>query len=190
VIELVVIGTSAGGLAALNALFCDLGPHHPLPFAIVQHRGLEAPDDLASVMSRSISRPILEVQDKQPITRGRIHLAPSDYHLLVDRTHFALSTDPRVNSARPSIDVLFESAAQFYRDRLLALVLTGASSDGARGAARVRALGGHVIVQDPDEAEVPLMPRSALPHANHVFTLAQMARHLQLIAGETLIASQ
>jgi two-component system chemotaxis response regulator CheB len=190
VIDLVVIGTSAGGLDALNALFRDLGPHHPLPFAIVQHRGLEAPDDLASVMRRSIALPIVEVEDKRPITRGCIHLAPSDYHLLVDRTHFALSTDPRVNSARPSIDVLFESAAQSFRHRLLALVLTGASSDGARGAARVRALGGHVIVQDPEEAEVPMMPRSALPYANHVSTLAQIARHLQLIAGEALLATQ
>lgn len=179
--ELVVIGASAGGLDALLRVLTPLGKGYPLPIAVVLHRAADE-DGLATLLRHRLPLPVVEVDDKQPIVPGCVFLAPPDYHLLADRRAFSLSTDARVNSARPSIDVLFLSAARAFRRQLLAVLLTGASSDGMRGAAEVHRLGGQVVVQDPDEAEVRTMPQSAVHYADRVLTLDDVSRHLKVMA--------
>jgi two-component system, chemotaxis family, protein-glutamate methylesterase/glutaminase len=159
---LVVVGCSLGGYNALQVILRALPRDYPLPIAIVQHRGLDGAERLASALQELTALPVREVEDKEPIVSGCVHVAPPDYHLLVEAGHFALSVDNKVLSARPSIDMLFESAADAYLDRVIAVVLTGASRDGAQGALRVKKKGGIVVVQDPSTAESRVMPESAI----------------------------
>ena len=129
----------------------------------------------------AVALPVMEAEDKQPILPGQVLLAPPDYHLMVeDDGHVALSVDAPPMYSMPSIDVLFESAAHVWQHELLAIVLTGASADGAQGAAAVRRAGGRVWVQDPGEAEMPMMPAAALAAAgaDAVLTLKQMVQQL------------
>lgn len=138
-------------------------PHSfPLPIAVVLHRHRDSHDMLAPTLQRESLLPVSEVADKDPIRGGRVYLCPPDYHLPIDRDSFALSTHDPVNFARPSIDVLFESAAESKRAAVIAVVLTGAGSDGAQDARRVEACGGTVLVQDPKTAEGPWMPTAAI----------------------------
>ncbi len=109
---------------------------------------------------------VKEPQDKELISAGHIYIAPADYHLLIEDGTFALSTEGPVMSARPSIDVLFESAADTYREGVIGVVLTGASADGARGAAHIKQRGGRILVQDPATAESGIMPRAAIKSAS------------------------
>ena len=164
--ELVVVGCSWGGLAALGRLLDHLPEAVDLPIVVAQHRG---PDSLRGVLEATLQRrherPVAEVDDKAPIAPGRVYLAPPDYHLLVEPGSFALSLDERVQHARPSIDVLFESAADAYGERVIGVVLTGANADGAAGLAKIAERGGAAIVQDPDTAEAPEMPAAALAAA-------------------------
>ncbi|MFL6213563.1 MAG: chemotaxis protein CheB [Blastocatellia bacterium] len=179
-IELIVAGASLGGFDALAALLSALPEDYPLPLAVVQHRSVDS-DDLLSVLLQRASRlPINEVEDKQPILPGTVYIAPANYHLLVERDHFALSVDDRVRYARPSIDVMFESAADAYRERLAAILLSGSNDDGARGMARVKARGGLTIVQDPASAESARMPAAAIAATpiDHVLPLAGIAQLL------------
>jgi two-component system, chemotaxis family, protein-glutamate methylesterase/glutaminase len=182
--QLIVIGTSLGGMRALEVLFGGLMPDFPLPIAVVQHRGTDAAaqSQLASLLQTRCALSVCEAEDKQPIAGGSVYLAPPDYHLLVDDGHFALSVDERVSYARPSIDVLFESAAEVYRRSLVAVLLTGASNDGTRGAKRVRELGGRVVAQDPRTAEAPVMPQSAIHAAavDLVLPLDEIAPYLNV----------
>ncbi|HEY0607406.1 MAG TPA: chemotaxis protein CheB [Herpetosiphonaceae bacterium] len=160
--DLIVVGASLGGLHALESIFAALPSSFIVPLAIVQHRHRDSDDTLRLVLQRSSALPIYEAEDKQPIEPGAIYLAPADYHLLVERGSFALSTEGPVNHARPSIDVLFESAAAAYEARLLGVILTGASADGAQGLAIVKARGGYTIVQAPSSAECRVMPDAAI----------------------------
>src|SRR5437588_5456422 len=180
--ELVVVGCSWGGLAALGRLLDYLPDAVDLPIVVAQHRG---PDSLRGALEatlrRRLERPVVEVEDKDPIAPGRVYIAPPDYHLLVEPGHFALSVDERVQHARPSIDVLFESAADAYRERTVGVVLTGANRDGAAGLARIKELGGVAIVQDPDDAAARTMPRAAIaatPEADAVLPLDEIPRFL------------
>jgi len=161
--ELIVIGTSWGGLDALRRLLAHLPDEVDVPIAIAQHR---SPDSIEGAfetnVQRSIARRVREVDDKDEIERGRIYLAPPDYHLLVEPGSFALSTDERVRFARPSIDVLFESAADAYGSGVIGVVLTGANDDGASGLRRIAERGGIAIVQDPQTAERRAMPDAAI----------------------------
>jgi two-component system chemotaxis response regulator CheB len=158
---IVVVGTSFGGLAALQAVLPGLGRDFSLPVVVVQHRRKDADDGLCEFLERHSPLPLGEPNDKTRIEGGRVYLAPRDYHLFVEGDHFSLSTDPLVGFARPSIDVLFESAADSYGARSVGVVLTGASRDGARGLARVKEAGGLAVVQDPEEAESRAMPEAA-----------------------------
>ena len=161
--DIVVIGSSWGGLRALSAIVRDLPGTFPLPVAVAQHRSPDAPDGaLAAVLGSHAHLPVREAEDKEPIERGVIYVAPADYHLLVERGRFALSIDERVRFSRPSVDVLFESAADAYGSRVVAVVLTGANDDGAAGLAAVKRSGGFTIVQDPATAEKGAMPRAAI----------------------------
>jgi len=161
--EALVIGVSAGGMYALERLL----PHLPARLAaaviIVQHLHPSEDGYLAEHLGRFCALPVAVAEDKAPIRAATVTLAPAGYHLLVERSRtFALSIDARVCFARPSIDVLFESAARTWGAALWGLLLTGANEDGTRGLAAIHALGGWTIAQDPADAAHPAMPRSAI----------------------------
>ncbi|MEO5509267.1 MAG: chemotaxis protein CheB [Longimicrobiales bacterium] len=168
--KLIVIGTSAGGLHALSIVLSGLRPDIDVPIVIVQHR---APDshDLAAVLQDSTTLVVEEAEDKVILQDGRVYIAPPDYHLLVSKGEISLTTDAPVRFSRPSIDVLFESSAESYGTGLVAVVLTGANQDGSRGAVRVAAAGGRVIVQDPSTAESPTMPAAAARSVKNALVL-------------------
>jgi two-component system, chemotaxis family, protein-glutamate methylesterase/glutaminase len=159
--RLVVIGGSWGGITAMRTILQDLQLPADTAAAAVLHRQ-PVRSELASVLSRASRLPVEEAEDKTPLSPATVHVAPPDYHLLVERGWLALSTEPAVKFSRPSIDVLFESAAGSFTDRLVAVVLTGASDDGTDGAQAVRRHGGMVIVQDPTTAEQAIMPRAVI----------------------------
>lgn len=186
-IEMVVVGASLGGLTAvrkiLSALPADFGP----PIAIAQHRRADADNHLPEILAGSCVLPLIEVEDKEEVRAGCVYLAPANYHLLVEGSTFCLSIDAAVCFARPSIDVLFESAADRYGAGVLAVVLTGSSEDGAAGARAIKRAGGMVLVQDPKTAESPVLPRAALAAttADAVLALPELAqRVISLCAPE------
>lgn len=187
-LELIVIGTSLGGLQALSQLLSSLPRSLPVPLAVVQHRGTGMDGTLASLLSHRSTLPVTEAEDKMMLAAGQVYLAPADYHLLIEeRSVVALSTDPPVRFARPSIDVLFESAAAVYGDRVIGVVLTGASADGAQGLRAIAARGGLAVVEDPATAEASAMPAAALaatPTAT-VLPLKRMADYLSALTDGT-----
>ncbi len=160
--EIVVVGTSIGGLKALQTLLSGLPDRFHVPVVIVQHRGKDSETGLRDFLGRSSSLPISEPEDKELILPGHAYLAPRDYHLLVENGSFALSTDPAVGFARPSIDLLFESAADAYQERTIGVVLTGANRDGARGLKAIKLRGGLALVEDPELAACREMPEAAI----------------------------
>lgn len=161
--EVIAIGASWGGLQAVGTLLEGIPPELEQTIVVAQHRSAESGRGvLESLLQRRIRRPVTEPGDKEPIERRRVYVAPPDYHLLVEDGHFALSVDARVQFARPSIDVLFESVADAYRERAVGVVLTGANEDGAAGLAAIKRNGGVSIVQDPQTAERRAMPEAAI----------------------------
>jgi len=163
VYELICIGASWGGLDAVGRLLADLPEAVDVPLVLAQHRHKASPAvGLAELLHLRIKRPVLDAEDKMVIERGKVYIAPADYHLLVERGSFALSVDERVQYARPSIDVLFESAAYAYGPGVIGIILTGANEDGAAGLAAVKKRGGVALVQDPREAERRTMPDAAI----------------------------
>jgi two-component system chemotaxis response regulator CheB len=161
--ELVVIGASWGGLVAIERVLRGLPSDFDSAVAIAQHRSPDGGSDaLAKLLQVHSPLPVVDADDKQPIEPGHVYLAPPDYHLYVEDDGFALSVDEAVLYSRPSIDVLFESASDVYRERLVGVVLTGANEDGAQGLAMIKSRGGYAIVQNPVEAERPEMPRAAM----------------------------
>ncbi|HEY9774417.1 MAG TPA: chemotaxis protein CheB [Planktothrix sp.] len=185
--QIVVIGTSLGGLNALEILLDGLGSSYPLPIVIVQHRAKSRRELLSAVLRHHTKMKVLEPEDKEAMEGSCVYIAPADYHLLVEPGHFALSLEPPVSYARPSIDVLFESAAGSYGAGVVSIVLTGNNSDGAQGAAYVKAAGGMVIVQDPAESESASMPRATMARVDvdHVLKLEEIAPFLRkLVDGK------
>ena len=184
--RLVAIGSSWGGLDALGELLAGLPDGFPAAVAIAQHRAADSQDGaLAGLLARVSAIPIRDAEDKDAILPGNGYLAPPDYHLLVEEDGFALSVDERVRHARPSVDVLFESAADVYGERLVAVVLTGANDDGADGVRAVKARGGATIAQDPDEAERAEMPAAAIATGavDRVLPLGRIAPALAELCG-------
>jgi two-component system chemotaxis response regulator CheB len=182
--EVVVIGTSWGGLNALSTVIAGLPSTFALPVVIVQHRSPDAPGFLAELLQTRTGLSVVEVDDKRPMVPGHVYIAPANYHLLIERGFFSLTTDAPVRYSRPSIDVTFISAADEYGRRVIGVVLTGANEDGALGLRRIADRGGYAIVQDPGTAELPVMPMAALravPTAR-VVRLDHIARHLITIA--------
>ena len=161
-LELIVVGASLGGLDAIRRLLSSLPADFRVPIALVQHRSVYPDVSLCAALQAVTPLVVVEASDKAPIAEGHVYFAPQDYHLLVDAGSFALSTEDKVQRARPSIDVLFESAAYAYGSRVAGVVLTGASRDGAEGARAILSHGGRVLAEDPAVAESPLMPRSAI----------------------------
>jgi len=162
-IEAIVIGASAGAFTALKVILPQLPANYPLPIVIVVHLVRDQPSMLTELLQRDCRLSIKEAQDKESLAPGVVYFAPPDYHLLIENNKsLSLSSDEPVLYSRPSIDVLFETAADSFREKLLGIVLTGANSDGAKGLKRVEQLGGMVIVQDPHDADVNIMPLSAI----------------------------
>jgi two-component system chemotaxis response regulator CheB len=161
--SLAVVGASWGGLHAIGRLLAGLDSRCTLAIVIAQHRAVDSPDQvMLRFFEARCPLPVSEVTDKDAIEPGQVYIAPPDYHLLVEPGHFALSIDAPVLFSRPSIDVLFESAADAYGDEVIAVVLTGANDDGSRGLRKVHQRGGFTVVQDPATAERPEMPLAAL----------------------------
>jgi two-component system chemotaxis response regulator CheB len=170
--EDVVIGVSAGGLNALRTILPRLPEKFPVPVVVVQHRGADSDGFLAHYLHQHCAVKVKEAEEKEEAVPGTVYLAPANYHLLLedDRT-FSLTLESRVCFARPSIDVLFESAADVYGSRLIGIVLTGANDDGSRGLAAIKMRGGLTVVQDPAGSEVETMPRAALQATEVDFVL-------------------
>lgn len=177
-VDAIAIGTSAGGVEALGVLLPALPKGLSVPLFAVLHLPRDRPSLLPEIFQPKCACPVREAVDKDPVERGTVYFAPPNYHLLIDTgPRLALSVDAMVNFSRPSIDVLFESAADIYGPRLAAILLTGANHDGAEGLATVRRRGGVTIVQDPTETQVSTMVDSAIARsaAEWVLTLAAIA---------------
>ena len=159
--DLVVVGTSWGGLAALKTLVGALPASFRMAVTLVQHRHKDSDHVLRALLQERSHLIVCEVEDKMPLEEGHIYVAPPDYHTLIEPGHFALSTEAPVRFSRPSIDVTFNSAADAYGHRMVGVVMTGANTDGAMGLRRISDLGGLAIIQDPKTAESPTMPEAA-----------------------------
>lgn len=184
VFDLVVVGTSWGGLHALTILVSSLPAAFALPLVVVQHRGRQGDSLLASLLQDHTGLRVAEAEDKEPPAPGHVHLAPPDYHLLVELGYCSLTTDPAVRYSRPSIDVTFESAADTYGKGVIGIVLTGANDDGSAGLRRIADRGGLAIVQDPATATSAIMPeaaRRAVPSAR-VLALEEIPAFLVALA--------
>jgi two-component system chemotaxis response regulator CheB len=162
-VDAIVVGGSAGAFAALKLLLPALPPDLDVPVLIVMHVPPDRPSVIPEIFGRDTHVPVKEADDKELLAPGTVYFAPAGYHLLVetDRT-LSLSADPPVHHSRPSIDVLFESAADAFGSRLLTVILSGASADGAAGTRAAHARGAFTIVQRPESAEQPVMPQAAL----------------------------
>jgi len=159
----VVIGTSYGGLEALNAILPGLKKDFPIPVIIVLHIGEHSNDFFIRHLNDACELEVKEAEAYEPILPGFIYFAPPGYHLQVeDNFTFSLSAEKKLNFSRPSIDVLFETAAWAYKNQLIGIILTGANSDGANGMKTIKEFGGKTIIQNPCRAISPIMPRFAL----------------------------
>jgi len=189
--EIVVVGTSWGGLKALKTLVGALPADFVIPMVIVQHRHRDSDTVLARLLQECTALRVCEVEDGQPIVPGHVFVAPPDYHLLVDAGSLSLSTDAPVRYSRPSIDVTFASASDSYGDATVGVVLTGANADGAEGLRRVAARGGLAYVQRPEEAVSPAMPMAAaaaVPTAR-VLDIAEIASAMGTLRPGALVAA-
>jgi two-component system, chemotaxis family, protein-glutamate methylesterase/glutaminase len=185
-IDAVVIGASAGGVEALSVILPAFAAGSRVSVFVVLHVPRERPSLLEDIFSRKCALSVREAHDKQVVEAGTIYFAPPDYHMLIETgAQIALSADDLVNYSRPSIDVLFESAADVYERRLLGIVLTGSNQDGTAGLRAVHRAGGIAIVQDPAEAQAPFMAKSALvgtPSAASL-SLAKIAEAVSTLGG-------
>lgn len=170
--DAIVVGGSSGAVEALTALLPALPASLQAALVIVLHLPRDRPSLLADIFRKRCPLPLKEAQDKELLVPGTVFFAPPDYHLLVDEgPRLSLSIDAPVHFSRPSIDVLFESAADVFGPRLVGVLLSGANEDGARGLAAVREAGGLAIVQDPASAPMPAMPLAALARTTIDHTL-------------------
>lgn len=185
--DAIVIGVSAGGLKALSTILPELKKNLPVAVLVVQHLSPNSDDFLVEHLDSICQMTVCEAEDKAPLDKGTIYIAPPGYHLLLeDKRTLALSMEERVNYSRPSIDVLFETAAEAFLEKLIGVVLTGANIDGSEGLVRIHDLGGLTVVQDPKTAQVDIMPLAALSvvKADHVVSLEKIGSLLnQLVIG-------
>lgn len=175
--DVVVIGASAGGVEALMALFARLPAELEAVVAVVLHRSRVHESRLAEVLGRGTALPVRDARQGERPAPGTIYLAPRDRHLLVEDGRLCLSGRPREHHTRPAIDPLFVSAAQAFGSRVVGVVLTGTGTDGVHGLIAITAAGGLSLVQDPQEARYPTMPRNAIArdHVSAALTLDDLA---------------
>ena len=161
--EAIVIGVSSGGMTALKFLFSTMPVDFSIPIIIVQHIGPHSDSKWIKLLNNNSKLSLKEADEKEKIEYGKVYIAPPNYHLLIEKDKtFSLTIDERVNYSRPSIDVLFESAAEVYKNKLIGVILTGSNNDGTNGLKRIKEYGGLTIAQDPESAESSYMPASAI----------------------------
>jgi two-component system chemotaxis response regulator CheB len=184
--ELLIIGGSAGGLDVLLEVLPKLKTSISFPIVIVLHRKNTQEETLTALMSIKATLPVKEIEDKEPIQESVIYIAPADYHLLIEKSHyFALDYSEKVNFSRPSIDVTFESAADVYGASLVCIVLSGANNDGTQGAKAVKEKGGVVAAQQPETAVVPFMPDFMIKNVQpqHVLNIPQLIQFINSLGN-------
>ncbi len=176
--EAIVIGVSSGGMNAMNVLFSLLPKGFSIPIIILQHIGSHSDNEWIKILNKKTNIVIKEAEEKEKIEKGNAYVSPPNYHLLIERNKtFSFTIDERVNYARPSIDVLFESAAEAFKGKLIGIILTGSNTDGTNGMKRIKENGGLTIAQDPATAESAYMPSSAIDAVkmDHILTLEGIA---------------
>lgn len=184
--EAIVIGASAGGMETIGKLLKLLDGDFKLPIVIVQHLSPSSDDYIISYFNRLGEIKVKEADEKEKLQGGVVYIAPPNYHLLIEKDKtLSLTVEPRVSYARPSIDVLFDSAAEAFRDKLIGIVLTGANSDGSNGLKKIKEFGGLTIVEDPSTAKVEAMPRFALDKvkADYVLRVEDIASKIAELSG-------
>jgi two-component system chemotaxis response regulator CheB len=185
--EAVVIGASAGGMEALKKLLAGLPKDFGAPIVIVQHLSPHSDNYLARRLNELCKIHVKEADEKEKITAGTAYIAPPNYHLLIEQDKtLSLSADRKVNFSRPSVDVLFDSAAEVFRKGLIGIILTGANNDGSKGLRNIRNFGGLAIVQEPESAETSSMPRAAIEAAgaDFILTIDQISNKLIELIGD------
>jgi two-component system chemotaxis response regulator CheB len=160
--SVVAVGTSWGGLAALTKLLGDLPADFGIPMVLVQHRSKDSERLLVQLLQDATDLKVCEIEDKDPLMPATVHVAPANYHVMIENGYASLTIEEPIRFSRPSIDVMFSSAADTYGSAAIGVVLTGANEDGARGLAHIVKRGGRALVQDPKTAEIPIMPQAAI----------------------------
>lgn len=180
--RIVMIGGSAGSLNGVMAILPALHEITTVAIVIVLHRKPAGENILVNLLATKVNWMVKEAEEKDPILSQHIYIAPADYHLLVEKDYsFSLDASEKVHYSRPSIDVTFESAAEVFGPKTIAILLSGANIDGSEGMHRIKELGGYCIVQEPESAEVDIMPRQAIDTVaiDQVLTTEKMADHLK-----------
>jgi two-component system chemotaxis response regulator CheB len=160
--SIVALGTSWGGLSAMTRLLGALPEEFPIPIVVVQHRSKDSDRLLVQLLQDATSLKVCEIEDKDGLCPGTVHVAPANYHVMIESGYFSLTIEEPIRFSRPSIDVMFTSAADTYGSGAIGVVLTGANEDGARGLAHIVKRGGRALVQNPKTAEIPIMPEAAV----------------------------
>ncbi len=160
--SVVALGTSWGGLSAMTRLLGALPAGFSIPIVAVQHRSKDSDMLLVRLLQDTTELNVCEIEDKDVLCAGTVHIAPADYHVLIEPGYLSLTIEEPVRFSRPSIDVMFTSAADTYGSSAVGVVLTGANEDGASGLARIIRAGGRGLIQDPKTAEIPIMPAAAI----------------------------
>ncbi|HJQ10790.1 MAG TPA: chemotaxis protein CheB [Gemmatimonadaceae bacterium] len=185
--SIVAIGTSWGGLMAMSKLLGALPSDFAIPIVIVQHRSKDSDRLLSQLLQDATQLAVCEIEDKDALEPGKVHVAPANYHVLIEKGYFSLTVEEPVRYSRPSIDVMFTSAADTYGKEAIGVVLTGANEDGSRGLAHIVKRGGKALIQAPKSAEIPIMPEASLravPTAE-VLPLPQLGNRLIELSHET-----
>ena len=185
--SIVAIGTSWGGLLAMSKLLSELPAEFPIPIVVVQHRSKDSDRLLSQLLQDATPLTVCEIEDKDLLEPGKVHVAPADYHVMIERGYVSLTVEEPVRYSRPSIDVMFTSAGDAYGKEAIGVVLTGANQDGARGLAHIVKRGGKALIQSPKTAEIPIMPEAAaraVPAAE-VLPLPQLGKRLVELSQET-----
>lgn len=182
----VVIGTSAGGMEALGLILTKLPSNFGTPILIVQHLSPQSDGYMARRFNEICHIAVKEADEKEKILSGTVYIAPANYHMLVENDEtLSLTVDEKINYARPSVDVLFETASDTYKDKLIGIILTGANSDGSKGLKKIKERGGLVMVQAPHTAVASSMPEAAIKatHVDYVLTIDEIAKKLMELVG-------
>jgi len=190
--SVVAIGTSWGGLGALTKLLGELPADFSIPVVVVQHRSADSERLLGRLLQDATDLKVCEIEDKDPLTPATVHLAPANYHVLIEDGYASLSVEEPVRFSRPSIDVMLTSAADTYGSAAIGVVLTGANEDGAEGLAHIVRRGGLALVQNPKTAEVPIMPEAAIravPTAEVLSLDALVSRLIELSANHAKVGA-
>src|SRR6266566_6997816 len=188
--SIAAVGTSWGGLTALTRLLGGLPADFSVPIVVVQHRSKDSDRLLPQLLQDSTELKVCEIEDKDELCEGTVHVAPANYHVLVESGYLSLSIEEPVRFSRPSIDVTFASAGDAYGAGAIGVILTGANEDGARGLAHIVKRGGRALIQDPKTAEIPIMPEAAIREVptGEVIPLGNLAPRLMAVSQQEVKA--